>query len=92
MKLYEVLRDEPSKCNILVFFLLYQVFEYVNTAEYRDLIDTVRPKDVKKIIYQILLGLLHCHEKGIVHRDIKPQNLLIDLETLNTKISDWGLA
>ena len=68
------------------------MFEYVNTAEYRDLIDTVGQKDVKKIIYQILQGLLHCHEKGIVHRDIKPQNLLIDIETLNTKISDWGLA
>ena len=85
-----MLYDEPSKCNCLVKFLCYQVFEFVNTAEYRDLIDTVGPEDVRKIIYQILKGLLHCHEKGIVHRDVKPQNLLIDKDKLNTKISDWG--
>lgn len=73
--------------------LIYQVFEYVDTADYRDdLIDVVEQKDIRKIIYQILSGLLHCHEKGIFHRDIKPQNLLIEQGTLNTKISDWGLA
>lgn len=69
------------------------MFEYVDTADYRDdLIDVVEQKDIRKIIYQILSGLLHCHEKGIFHRDIKPQNLLIEQGTLNTKISDWGLA
>ncbi len=73
--------------------LIYQVFEYVNTADYRDdLIDIVEQNDIQKIIFQILHGLLHCHEKGIFHRDIKPQNLLIEQGTLNTKISDWGLS
>lgn len=58
-------------------FLSYQVFEYVNAADYRDLVDTVKQQDIRKVIYQVLQGLLHCHEKSIVHRDIKPQNLLI---------------
>jgi serine/threonine protein kinase len=58
-------------------FSSYQVFEFVNAADYRDLVDTVKQDDIRKVIYQVLQGLLHCHEKGIVHRDIKPQNLLI---------------
>jgi casein kinase II subunit alpha len=48
--------------------------------------------DIKYYMKKILKGLKHCHSKGIMHRDIKPQNILIDYESKNLKIADWGLA
>lgn len=40
---------------------------------------------------QILNGIAYCHSRKILHRDMKPQNILIDLEG-NVKIADFGLA
>lgn len=49
-------------------------------------------KDIKHYIYQVLLGLEYAHSKGIIHRDIKPGNLLIEHDKQTLKIADWGLA
>lgn len=46
---------------------------------------------VKCYMQQLLLGLQHCHERGILHRDIKASNLLIDKNGM-LKIADFGLA
>ncbi|KAI6691986.1 hypothetical protein NL676_019696 [Syzygium grande] len=46
---------------------------------------------VKCYMHQLLSGLQHCHEKGILHRDIKASNLLIDKSGM-LKIADFGLA
>lgn len=46
---------------------------------------------IKRYMHQLLSGLQHCHEKGILHRDIKGSNLLID-KTGQLKIGDFGLA
>ena len=46
---------------------------------------------VKFYMQQLLSGLQHCHERGILHRDIKGSNLLIDKNGM-LKIADFGLA
>ena len=46
---------------------------------------------IKCYMQQLLCGLHHCHSRGVLHRDIKGSNLLIDYNG-NLKIGDFGLA
>lgn len=76
---------------------LYLIFEFL-TMDLKKYMDTNVPKDgqmdpklVKSYTYQLLQGLLFCHQRRVLHRDLKPQNLLIDKSGC-IKIADFGLA
>ncbi|TYG60306.1 hypothetical protein ES288_D07G058200v1 [Gossypium darwinii] len=66
---------------------------YSNVYKARDLLTgkIVALKKVKCYMKQLLSGLEHCHNQGVLHRDIKGSNLLIDNEGI-LKIADFGLA
>ncbi|OQR85332.1 cell division protein kinase [Thraustotheca clavata] len=73
---------------------LYLVFEFVDRDLKRFMdatLGTVDAQLVKAYMYQLLKGLAFCHSRGIMHRDLKPQNLLVS-RTGALKIADFGLA
>lgn len=51
----------------------------------------ISENDSKRIFRQLVAGLAHCHSKGIAHRDLKLENLLLD-DHSNIKIADFGLC
>lgn len=73
---------------------IYLVFEFMN-YDLREYIDVIRcdmdPRLIKSYMYQLLLGVHHCHKHRIIHCDLKPRNLLIDNKGL-LKIADFGLS
>ena len=47
---------------------------------------------VKLYLWQMLHGIAYCHARRVLHRDLKPQNLLIDRGGATLKLADFGLA
>ncbi|KAL4302305.1 hypothetical protein GQ457_10G000030 [Hibiscus cannabinus] len=75
---------------------LYLVFEYLD-LDLKKHMDSCPefgkdPRMIKTFLYQILRGIAYCHSHRVLHRDLKPQNLLIDRRTNALKLADFGLA
>ncbi|TLD33839.1 hypothetical protein PspLS_01408 [Pyricularia sp. CBS 133598] len=83
--LLDVVRDSQSKTPSLIF-------EYVNNTDFRTLYPKFNDIDVRYYILELLKALDFCHSKGIMHRDVKPHNVMIDHENRKLRLIDWGLA
>ena len=73
---------------------LYLIFEFLDKDLKRFLDSNEGPLDrmlIKSYTYQMLRGLNFCHARGAMHRDLKPQNLLVTKDG-RLKIADFGLA
>jgi len=73
---------------------LYLVFEYLDQdlKKYMDMCGkNLHHMLVKSYLQQLIKGIAHCHSHRVLHRDLKPQNLLIDKKGV-LKLADFGLA
>lgn len=74
--------------------ILYIVMEYVDGLTLKEYIQNHGPLSVEKavdIMAQLTSAIEHAHETGLIHRDIKPQNILLDRDG-NVKVTDFGIA
>ena len=72
----------------------YLVMEYVDGITLKDYIErkkTLSPKTAANIAGLVLTALSHAHENGIVHRDVKPQNIMVTTDG-HVKVMDFGIA
>ncbi len=72
----------------------YIVMEYIDGITLKEYISQKKALDWKDAVYfthQILSALKHAHEKGVIHRDIKPQNIML-LSDGTIKVTDFGIA
>merc|ERR1712113_921882 len=85
VKLLDVVRDPSSKTPSLIF-------EHVNNTDFKTLYPTLTDMDIRYYIMEILRALDYCHSQGIMHRDVKPHNVMIDHEKRGLRLFVWGLA
>ncbi|KAK6128579.1 hypothetical protein DH2020_037654 [Rehmannia glutinosa] len=85
VKLLDIVRDQHSKTPSLIF-------EFVNSTDFKVLYPTLTDYDIRYYIYELLKALDFCHSQGIMHRDVKPHNVMIDHELRKLRLIDWGLA
>ena len=66
------------------------MFDYFTTENYWQVFPTLTKSEVKHFVYETLRTLHHAHSRGIVHRDIKPLNVLMNPNKMQAKVIDWG--
>eukprot|EP00794_Sanderia_malayensis_P018580 gene18580-20443_t len=83
--LLDVVKDPVSRTPALIF-------EYVNNTDFKQLYQTFTDFDIRFYLYELLKALDYCHSMGVMHRDVKPHNVMIDHEQRKLRLIDWGLA
>jgi len=83
--LLDVVRDPSGRYHSLIM-------EYVENTEWKALFPKLTEGDIKHYTFQLLKALDFVHAHGIMHRDVKPGNVMVDHKQRKLRLIDWGLA
>lgn len=68
------------------------VFDLIEADRWQELHSQLNAIDIALYSYKLLLALAYAHRRNVLHRDIKPQNILIDHSRRQLRLIDWGCA
>jgi casein kinase II subunit alpha len=87
VELKHVIQQSLTKYPVLLF-------DYINntSAKVPGFYASLSPDEVRYYAYKILDGLAYAHGKGVMHKDLKPENVVIDHSKRQLKIIDWGMG
>ncbi|CAH8678966.1 unnamed protein product [Schistosoma haematobium] len=68
------------------------IFEHVENRDFKELYHTLTDYDIRYYMFELLRALDACHSMGIMHRDVKPHNVMINHSQRKLRLIDWGLA
>ncbi|KAI0820267.1 kinase-like protein [Trametes gibbosa] len=85
VRLLDTVHDGPSRSNSLVM-------EYVQNSDWKELFCSLTEMEIKHYLFQLLRALDFVHSRGIIHRDVKPANIMFDRARRKLRLIDWGLA
>lgn len=85
--LLDVVRDTATQSPVVI-----SKYMEVSHPNLKEIYEELTPFEAKYYIYKILIALQYAHARGIMHRDIKPHNVLINAYTRQIQLIDWGLA
>lgn len=87
VRLHDVIHTE-NKLMLVFEYMDKDLKKYMDSRGDRGMLD---PITIKSFMHQLLRGIAFCHENRVLHRDLKPQNLLINIKG-QLKLADFGLA
>jgi casein kinase II subunit alpha len=85
VRLWDLVRDPATA-------ICSYVFEWVEFSDWRALYNSFDIEDIRLYLFKLLEALDYSHAHGVMHRDIKPQNIAIDKQKKRLRLLDWGLA
>ncbi|KAL7311495.1 Cell division control protein 7 [Mucor circinelloides] len=91
-----LLKESPGITPLITAFrhegLTFVVLPYIQFDHFDDFYRSMTADDVRSYISELLIGLKSTHEKGYMHRDVKPGNFLYNIKSKSGYLADFGLA
>ncbi|XP_020377256.2 NUAK family SNF1-like kinase 1 [Rhincodon typus] len=85
IRIYEVFENKDKIIIVMDYCSNGELYDYVNERR------RLSENEARRAFRQIVSAIHYCHKKGIVHRDLKLENILLD-ENFNVKLADFGLS